>query len=303
MHLSVHPVYSYLWKVSLIDMYPAPKHLLDPLLRKYYGWGYDDKQYGLSWQSVKRARERLGLLSTRKQNVSDELMATKIAEIKRKQPGAGARAIVQSLRVKWNLKVPELRVAEFLKTVEPEAVQARKYQANKRRVYYTAGVMDVISVDQHDKWQRWQLYLHLGVEIYSGKLLWIKIWWTNRNPRLICSYYAHACRRLGGVPILTQSDPGTENYGIANFQTYVRQTVDPNPQLTGTLQHRWMKKHGHNIKPEIEWSVYRKTWSPAFEKLLNEGEQLRFYAPNDPDEYERCAPPSNVAGNTGLVQM
>ncbi|KAL0062891.1 hypothetical protein AAF712_010212 [Marasmius tenuissimus] len=108
--------------------------------------------------------------------------------------------------------------------------------------------MDILSVDQHDKWSKWQLYLHLG------------------------------------VPVLTQSDPGTENYGIANSQTYIRQKLDP--ALKGTLQHKWMTKT-KNVKPEIQWSVMRKVWTPEFEKLLEEGERLGFYAPNDPDDLER----------------
>ena len=29
-----------------------------------------------------------------------------------------------------------------------------------------------------------------------------------------------------GVPIITQSDPGTENYGVANTQTLIRHRLD-----------------------------------------------------------------------------
>lgn len=48
-----------------------------------------------------------------------------------------------------------------------------------------------------------------------------------------------------GIPLITQSDPGSENYGIANCQTVTRQRLDPS--LQGSLQHRWMNKKAMNV--------------------------------------------------------
>jgi hypothetical protein len=68
--------------------------------------------------------------------------------------------------------------------------------------------------------------------------------------------------------LITQSDLGTENTGIANAQTLLRQLHDPS--LQGTLQHRW-KRDKKNIKPEIIWSQTRTRWSPGFEEYLEAG--------------------------------
>lgn len=51
------------------------------------------------------------------------------------------------------------------------------------------------------------------------------------------------------------SDPGSENFGIANMHTELRQRLDPG--LKGTLQHRFMRKK-KNIKSEINWLVFKK---------------------------------------------
>lgn len=67
---------------------------------------------------------------------------------------------------------------------------------------------------------------------------------------------------------MTQSDPGTENFGIANVQTMLRQWHDPT--LHGTLQHRWMCEK-KNVKPEITWSQLRRWFTPGFENILNDG--------------------------------
>ena len=66
------------------------------------------------------------------------------------------------------------------------------------------------------------------------------------------------------MPLLTQSDLGSENFGVANTQTSMRQAMDPS--LRGTLQHLWM--HGHtNVKPEIAWRQFRHLVAEGLEKL------------------------------------
>jgi hypothetical protein len=52
--------------------------------------------------------------------------------------------------------------------------------------------MDMWAFDQHDKWMRFGLRLHIGLDPYPGRIEWLKIWWTNSNPRLIASYYLEA---------------------------------------------------------------------------------------------------------------
>ena len=81
------------------------------------------------------------------------------------------------------------------------------------------------------------------------------------------------------IPMITQSDPGSENYGIANGHTYLRQWHDPN--LTGTLQHRWMRQK-KNVVPEIRWSQLQRQWSPGFENVLDRGLHEDWYNSVDP---------------------
>lgn len=62
--------------------------------------------------------------------------------------------------------------------------------------------MAVLTMDQHDKWGQYNLWLHVGIEPFSGYVAWLKIWRTNHNPRLIAKYYLDAVRHLGGNTIL-----------------------------------------------------------------------------------------------------
>ncbi len=81
------------------------------------------------------------------------------------------------------------------------------------------------------------------------------------------------------MPLLTQSDPGTENYGVANAQTVALQRLDPS--LEGTLQHTF-KHRKANVKPEALWSVYRKDGAPGYENRFTEGVDAGIYDIENP---------------------
>jgi hypothetical protein len=90
-------------------------------------------------------------------------------------------------------------ITELLQNVEPEAVAQHRCHGFKRKRYWAASVNDVWPQDQHDKWGHYSLWLHASIEAFSGGINWIKIWWTNKNPRLIVSYFLEMCRKIGGM--------------------------------------------------------------------------------------------------------
>jgi hypothetical protein len=79
--------------------------------------------------------------------------------------------------------------------------------------------------------------------------------------------------------LVSQSDPGSENYGIANAHTALRHLH--NLSLAGTIQHRWMRQK-QNVKPEIAWSQMRRRFTPGFEDLLEVGVTNDWYDINKP---------------------
>ena len=88
-------------------------------------------------------------------------------------------------------------IRAFLAESEPDALKARRRRHFNRRLYYAAGVNDVWAMDQHDKWGHcFGLWLHNGIDPFIGCNLWLKVWWTNRNPVLVGSYYIETVRRM-----------------------------------------------------------------------------------------------------------
>ncbi|KAJ7719745.1 hypothetical protein B0H16DRAFT_1336478, partial [Mycena metata] len=270
------PIVEYYWKLGFNDPDIAA-HSLDHFERGLFGL-----RFSHSAKSIQRLRTKLGLQGTRQQAVTAGTITPFYLEIRERYPQMGARTMVATLRQDYSIKVAESFLNKFLKSVEPDAVKQRRVFRFKRKKYWCAGIMDIVCFDQHDKWKKFGLYKHIGVEPYAGQILWLKIWWTNRNPKLVTSYYLEACRRAGGIPLITQSDLGTENYGIANCHTATRQRLDPS--LVGTLQHRWMKKMGINIKPEAAWSQMRRQFSPGFENILDDGVARGLYNVDNPVE-------------------
>jgi hypothetical protein len=137
----------------------------------------------------------------------------------------------------------------------------------------------------------------------GGQVVWLEVWWTNSNPKIVLSYYLDWVERFGcqshssflwqgltnhslrlDMPLVTQSDPGTENFGIANGHTALRQWHDPD--MAGTLCHRWMSLK-KNIIPEITWRQYRRRFAPGFEDILEYGILEGIYDPRNPlEKYE-----------------
>ncbi|KAH9487316.1 hypothetical protein JR316_0001389 [Psilocybe cubensis] len=224
--------------------------------------------YGIGLTSYKAIRRRLGLLSARQQGHTVESIKESMVALRKRFPKAGARDMGSLLFHHYGMLVPRDLIVVYFRVYEPELIRERKARRLRRRRFWAAGVNDIIAVDQHDKWKRFGLALHNGGDPFDGYIHWYKIWWTNSNPKLIASYYLNVVEKNKCIPLITQSDPGSENYGIANAQTTLRHMHDP--RLIGTIQHRWMRKK-KNIKPEISWSQLRSRFTPGFEDLLDYG--------------------------------
>lgn len=101
-----------------------------------------------------------------------------------------------------NLNSSSSVVAQYFHETEPDAVKARRHRRFKRRRFYAAGVNDIWAQDQHDKWgPRFGLWLHNSIDPFTGYNNWLKVWWTNKNPRLIVGYYLTTIRKYEGVCI------------------------------------------------------------------------------------------------------
>ncbi|KAG1824248.1 hypothetical protein DFJ58DRAFT_738729 [Suillus subalutaceus] len=249
---------------------------------------FDTSCYGLGLTKFLKIREGMGLRRTRQQNHNIETIHDAMTHLRPMYPNAGAREVVSLLFHEWNMSVPRSIVISYFRTYEPELVRQWKANRLRRKRFWAAGVNDLFAVDQHDKWLRYGLGLHTGIEPFSGRIMWMRVWHSNRNPQLILSYYLDTLGTLGHMPMVTQSNPGSENYGIANAHTMLRQWHDP--ALQGSLQHHWMRTK-KNVMPEITWSQMRRCFTPGFETLLNHGVTSGWYDTNNTLQHQQTQGP------------
>ncbi|KAJ7829737.1 hypothetical protein B0H14DRAFT_3465406 [Mycena olivaceomarginata] len=211
------------------------------------------KNYAMSESGCYRIHKTLGLKGTQQQKNEPgayDNVPQIITKLRPVYPNMGACSLVVLLRWEHRVKIPEKDVADILKQMEPEKVAARYGRRFKH-------------------WKYYGLYLHLGMDPYTGRLHWNKIWWTNRNTALVTSYYLGAVCQQNTMPLLTFSDTSHENNGIAKCHSTMCQRLDPS--LCGTIQHKWFYDK-MNIKSEISWGCLRRGWATGFEMLLDQGE-------------------------------
>ncbi|KAH8977488.1 hypothetical protein EDB86DRAFT_3165101 [Lactarius hatsudake] len=124
---------------------PSPDNELKLILKFYYHLGMNDNNiatavmdhfdpsiYSISAYTVRRQRKVWGLSSTQEQCHSVETIAAHVDAIKEHFPNRGAETTRKALLMEKNICVPRPVVAEYLKMIEPDAVQARRYQRFKR---------------------------------------------------------------------------------------------------------------------------------------------------------------------------
>ncbi|KAI6000445.1 hypothetical protein EDC04DRAFT_2973722 [Pisolithus marmoratus] len=193
-------------------------------------------------------------------------------------PDAGVCKMIGLLFNEQGMAVSRNVMWDYCITYEPHLLKQCKVNHLQRHHFWVASVNDIWAVDQHDKWLHFGLALHTGIKPFSGHILWMKVWHSNCNPQLILSYYLDTIQEFGYIPMITQSDPGTENFGIANAQTLLHQMHDPT--LEGYIQHWWMHTK-KNIMPEIAWLQLCHQFSPGFELLLDTGMDAGWYDPDN----------------------
>ncbi|KAH8979166.1 hypothetical protein EDB92DRAFT_1937397 [Lactarius akahatsu] len=242
---------------------------------------FDSACYGISVYTVRRRCKSWGLESTQRQKHTVLSIAAFVDDIKKLMNSAHEGTILTALLLENKIRVPRPVISEYLRLTEPDAVDAQRYKQFKRWTFITIGPNEMWSLDQHDKFKHYGLFFHVGLDPFPGVIHWCKVWWTVRNPKLITHFYLDTARSIGSIPLITQSDPGTENVNVAYAHTALRHQMEPS--LDGSIQHRWFRKHG-NIKPEIHWSVFRRDWAVGFQALLDEGVENGYYDTGDPLE-------------------
>ncbi|KAJ7939733.1 hypothetical protein B0H13DRAFT_1850502 [Mycena leptocephala] len=132
----------------------------------------------------------------------------------------------------WKMRKTDKQIVELLNTKHIDISRPTCF----RELHESMGLFRARK-QAHNKWKyKFGLALHSCLEPFVGYIQWLKIWWTNSNPRLILSYHLDTVEESGYMPLVSQSDPG--------------------------LQHRWMnkKKNTHRLE---QWLVQSEQFAAS----------------------------------------
>lgn len=120
----------------------------------------------------------------------------------------------------YNIRKEDVRL--ILGCLDPIGVNNRKARRLRRRDYYTDGPNSIWHIDGNDKLCPYGFGIHGCIDGYSRKIIWLRIYYSNSDPKLIGGYYIDAVEQLGGCPSRVRGDLGTENGYIKTFQNFFR---------------------------------------------------------------------------------
>lgn len=104
-------------------------------------------------------------------------------------PGFGYRSVWRTLNIRFGLCVTQSRVRLCLKTIDQQVVFDRSRRRLRRRIYYNRGPNYLIHVDGYDKLKHCGIAIHVAIDGYSRKILWLVASPSNNNPWYIGYWY------------------------------------------------------------------------------------------------------------------
>lgn len=173
-------------------------------------------------------------------------------------------------------------VYSLLKTVDPDGIDLRKKGKLKRRIYYSVGPDETWSMDGHDKLVKFGLAIHGAVDVWSGKFIWLRVFTSNHEPRLIAKYFVEAIAENKRFPYSIRSDCGTETVEVSSIIKMLHAQI-----ASGVLpedSYRYVPST-RNQRIESAWSRYLNAIGKNIQDTIQEGFDTRVY--NDQDALEK----------------
>ena len=116
------------------------------------------------------------------------------------------------------IKVRKEDVRVILSCLDPEGCSFRQARRLHRRKYFSKGPNYIWHFDGYDKLKPFGFGISGCIDGFSRKIIWLNVYHTNSDPRVIGSYYFEAIQTLRGCPVFMRGDPGTENVLVKQFQ-------------------------------------------------------------------------------------
>ena len=120
------------------------------------------------------------------------------------------------------LKFRKEDVRLIMGVLDPQGAAQRKKRSLTRRRYSANSPNFIWHIDSYDKLKPFGICLNGCIDGFSRKIIWMNVYNTSSDSRVIGGYYIEAVESLGGCPTVMRADLGTENVRVKYFQRYLR---------------------------------------------------------------------------------
>ena len=184
--------------------------ILDFMLRDY-------GQYQRSIRTLDRRLRYFNIYYTEKNVTVAEVRQAVQNELEGPGILLGYRAMQQKIRQKYEMKVPRHLVHDVMYDLCPEELEKRR-PGNRKKPhghFTTKGPNWVWSLDGHDKLMGYQnstfpIAVYGCIDTASRKILWLKVWDSNSNPKVIGKWYLEYIYEKKIIPNSLWIDKGTD---------------------------------------------------------------------------------------------
>ena len=129
----------------------------------------------------------------------------------------------------------------MLTRMDPEGCDRRGRPKLKRRVYTSPGPNHCWHIDRYDKLKPDSFATHGCIDVYSCKIICLRLDRTSNNSVGIARYYMDTVKDYRGCPLKVRTDCGTENglaaaaqcFFIGNDLTHIYGTSSHNQRIEG----------------------------------------------------------------------
>lgn len=147
-----------------------------------------DHEISLSIRQLKIILSTRSLGRRRLSNFNDVVEALQV-ELNESGSCIGYRAMWQRLAVEHRLSASKEFVRKALRIMDPEGVDRRLRHRLRRRKYHAKGPNFFWHLDGYDKLKPYGFCIHVCIDGYSRKIMWLEVGRTNNHPGVVASYF------------------------------------------------------------------------------------------------------------------
>ena len=143
----------------------------------------------------------------------------------------GYRAMHKKIRQEYDIKASREQVYLVMQELDPDGLQARgdigTKKQRKKGNFTSMGSNWVHSLDGHDKLMGYQnstypLAIYGCLDTASRKILWLRVWVSNSDPKLIGRWYLEYLFQTRVISAMLRVDRGTETGTMATMHAFLR---------------------------------------------------------------------------------